>query len=429
MTLETEVASARAMLAQEKQHRQELEKKVDEEALGGLQCTLDEHRTTVMSLREEVVKTRQEFEEERGRALKLEAELAGLRKELVAGKQVVEECQSKLVSQEDLCQELKASEGKNEELRAQCKTLQQDARKMIEQCEREVGERAKAEQLLARDREALQREAAELRGELARERRRAEDLRLLQEQSARSLAAAREAAEGCEDLQQQLRRAQEDVRTFHGRRDELHGELERVSAELRGQRDVTAREKAKLEELLEDRNNEIKLLMYRVQELSSKYAPLRGDPIDTVLSKWINGYKPAVPFFRLAQGLYLFGRRQVICKISNDKPVFRVGGGFIGFDKFLELYASEELERLLTYETDERTGEPRFVEAQKVRQVMEESGAMQDLRERAEQLQATRCSLGGGGGGAPPGGYGSCHPSARSGGATERRRSPSAGGS
>merc|ERR1712187_875064 len=142
-----------------------------------------------------------------------------------------------------------------------------------------------------------------------------------------------------------------------------------------------------LEAMLEERNNEIKLLMYRVQELSSKYSPMKGDPIDVVLSKWVNGYRPAVPFFRLAQGVYLFGRRQVICKISNDKPVFRVGGGFVGFDKFLELYASEELERLLSYEVDDRTGEPKFTEALRVRQAMEESGLLEELRDRVE-LQA-----------------------------------------
>jgi len=139
-----------------------------------------------------------------------------------------------------------------------------------------------------------------------------------------------------------------------------------------------------LERTVESRNSEIKLLMYRVQELSSKYTPMRSDPIDVILARWINGYRPAVPFFRLAQGLYLFGRRQVIAKVSNDKPVFRVGGGFIGFDRFLELYASEELERLLTYETDDETNAPKFSQALKFRQQMEASGLLEELREQAE---------------------------------------------
>merc|ERR1712087_530541 len=125
----------------------------------------------------------------------------------------------------------------------------------------------------------------------------------------------------------------------------------------------------------------------------------RGDTIDIVLSKWINGYKPAVPFFRLAQGVYLCGRRQVICKIVNDKPVFRVGGGFIGFDKFLELYASEELEKLLNYEMDDRAGEPKFIQAQQVRQSMEASGALDEYRERTahsntQAVRDTRCDGG-----------------------------------
>jgi len=143
---------------------------------------------------------------------------------------------------------------------------------------------------------------------------------------------------------------------------------------------------ADLEIVLEERNHEIKLLMYRVQELSSKYTPVRGDPVDNVLAKWVNGYRPAVPFFRLSSGSYLFGRRQVLCKIVNEKPVFRVGGGFVSFDKFLELHASEELERLLTYDMDEKTGEPKFLEAQKVRQAWEETGGPEEIRERPEQV-------------------------------------------
>merc|ERR1712232_89258 len=62
-----------------------------------------------------------------------------------------------------------------------------------------------------------------------------------------------------------------------------------------------------------------------------------------------------------------------------------VGGGFIGFEKFLELYATEELEKLLSYEIDDRTGAPKFSEALKVRQTVEESGLLDDLRERAQQ--------------------------------------------
>jgi len=153
---------------------------------------------------------------------------------------------------------------------------------------------------------------------------------------------------------------------------ELQGEAEDARSAALGA--------AELRAALEDRDNEIKLLMYRLQELSSQYTPVPGDHVDSTLARWVNGYRPAVPFFRLNPGLYLFGRRQVLCKVSNDKPVFRVGGGFVSFDRFLELYASEELQRLLSYEVDERTGEPLFAAAQRIHRGLQESGALDDVR-------------------------------------------------
>lgn len=204
---------------------------------------------------------------------------------------------------------------------------------------------------------------------------------MLQEQTAKSLAAARTTIEQYEDIQQQLLQSQADVRESRASREMLRREMDRVTAKFQEHVQLSDSRAAEIEKVLENRNQEIKLLMYRVQELSSKYFPVKGDEIDAVLAKWVNGYRPAVPFFRLSHGHYLFGRRQILCKISNDKPVFRVGGGFIGFDKFLELYASEELEQLLNYEIDERTGQPKFLEALRVRNAMKESGALEDIIE------------------------------------------------
>jgi len=278
------------------------------------------------------------------------------------------------------------------------KAVAQDARRMTEHCEQELREHAKAEQLLCEERDERQKEVCDLRTSLSRTQQKVEELTLMQEQTARALVNTKESTERFEDLQRELQHTQEELHTFRVSRDEIHGELERLMAKFREDAFAHDRRSGELEAMLEDRNNEIKLLMYRVQELSSKYTPVKGDNIDIVLSKWVNGYRPAVPFFRLAQGVYLFGKRQVICKISNDKPVFRVGGGFVGFDKFLELYASEELEKLLSYEMDERSGEPKFLESQRARQAMEESGALEELRDRAEQSQATRSGRGGPGG-------------------------------
>merc|ERR1719161_2089779 len=98
----------------------------------------------------------------------------------------------------------------------------------------------------------------------------------------------------------------------------------------------TENTQSSLSQTLQDRDSEIQALMKRVQELSSDYTPAKGDQVDQVLAKWINAYRPAVPFFRLGPGQYLFGRRSVLCSISNGKPVFRVGGGYVAFDNFLE---------------------------------------------------------------------------------------------
>lgn len=64
--------------------------------------------------------------------------------------------------------------------------------------------------------------------------------------------------------------------------------------------------------------------------------------------------------------------------------MIKVGGTFIGFDKFLELHASEELERLLNFDMDERTGLPKFLEAQQIVQAMDKMGVIDEIRELNE---------------------------------------------
>lgn len=261
---------------------------------------------------------------------------------------------------------------------------------MADHYEREFADHSKNEQTSFQDRAERQKEVGETRIELAKAQQQVRELQLAQEQDSRNYASIREAAERSEELHRQLQHAQRELHGSHETRAKMNEEIELLTARYREDILNTGGRAAELETMLEDRNNEIKLLMYRVQELSSKYVATKGDAIDTVVAKWVNGYRPAVPFFRLSQGHYLFGRRQVICKIVNDKPVFRVGGGFIGFDRFLELYASEELERLLSYDVDERTGQPKFAEAQKACQSLEESGVLEDLRENAEASNPNR---------------------------------------
>jgi hypothetical protein len=322
--------------------------------------------------------------DERGRHQSVSTELAVVRRELAQERRVGAESRAALTGVEELRNEARQLQERNEELRAQAKTTQDEMRRTMDHYEQIIAERLRAEQGLCKERDDREEEAGGLRGDVARVRAEARELQMEQERLQRALAVAREQAEHAEEIQRQLHSSQDEVRGYHAGREQIHKELERVSGTFRDDTFAQDRRSAERETALEDRNSEIKLLMYRVQELSSKYVPVKGDAIDQTLSKWVNGYRPAVPFFRLTQGLYLFGRRQVICKISNEKPVFRVGGGFIGFDKFLELYASEELERLLSYEVDDRTGEPKFSEALKVKQAMEECGLLDELRVHAD---------------------------------------------
>lgn len=82
-----------------------------------------------------------------------------------------------------------------------------------------------------------------------------------------------------------------------------------------------------------------------------------------------------MPFVRLGLGSYLFGTRHVNVKVSNERPIFRVGGGFASFDKFMELYANEELERLLQYDVDTATGMTKMQQALKSHsELMQRSG-------------------------------------------------------
>jgi len=393
LTLENEVASMQALLERERQHRQDVEKKLDGLELMQLHSHLDEHKILVRGLRLELDRAKKELNDERGRVNSMEIEVATAKKDLVKGQRQLEEFRHQIISQDELKEEIRSLKQRNEDLREQYKMLQQESRKVTDRFEREISEHLKSQKTSHEDRESKLEAQGELKQEAAIANRKAEEYRLQQEQAARALESAQRANASSEDAARQLYQVQQELTDSLRDRNELHQHVERITAKFR--EDVYAQDQrqGELEVVLEDRNNEIKLLMYRLQELSARYVPVKGDGIDLVLSKWVNGYRPAVPFFRLGQGLYLFGRRQVTVKISNDKPVFRVGGGFIGFDKFIEQFASEELERLLTYDLDERSGEPKFAEALKAKNSMEESGMIEELRQKAAEEQMRSRSI------------------------------------
>ena len=46
---------------------------------------------------------------------------------------------------------------------------------------------------------------------------------------------------------------------------------------------------------------------------------------------------------RISQGKYLFGTRNIMAKIINNKLVIRVGGGYMGVDEFIDQYGKIEM--------------------------------------------------------------------------------------
>jgi len=70
-----------------------------------------------------------------------------------------------------------------------------------------------------------------------------------------------------------------------------------------------------------------------------RYIPARGDSIDKALAQLINKVRPPVPFYRLSQGIYLYGSKKVLVKLTKqNKLIFRVGGGYCSFHEFLEQF-------------------------------------------------------------------------------------------
>ena len=51
-------------------------------------------------------------------------------------------------------------------------------------------------------------------------------------------------------------------------------------------------------------------------------------------------------FKRESQGQYMFGTRQVLIKIAQEKLQCKVGGGFLLIEKFLEQYTPLEMEKI-----------------------------------------------------------------------------------
>jgi hypothetical protein len=66
-----------------------------------------------------------------------------------------------------------------------------------------------------------------------------------------------------------------------------------------------------------------------------KYKSVKGDQIDEMMGIALTKANINLKVARTSAGKYLFGTKNIMCKIVNGKLVIRVGGGYMGTDEFI----------------------------------------------------------------------------------------------
>ncbi len=77
------------------------------------------------------------------------------------------------------------------------------------------------------------------------------------------------------------------------------------------------------------------------------YTPLRTDPTDMALGKYLNQISMTleVPFTQEERDIYIFGTKRLFIKKEKGKIVCRVGGGYMKLEEFIEVYTPLELDK------------------------------------------------------------------------------------
>jgi hypothetical protein len=65
-----------------------------------------------------------------------------------------------------------------------------------------------------------------------------------------------------------------------------------------------------------------------------------------LFAKHLNACGIFITIKRLGPGKYLFGTKQIMAKIINDKLVIRVGGGYMSAEEFINTYGPMEMLKL-----------------------------------------------------------------------------------
>lgn len=105
-------------------------------------------------------------------------------------------------------------------------------------------------------------------------------------------------------------------------------------------------EERKRREEEERRRRELEAAMAK-PEPRKWYIPVKGDPIDEMMAKYLNECPYYVPVKRLGDGQYMYGSKKIFAKIMNGKLIIRVGGGYMLIDEFLKNYAEQEKDKTM----------------------------------------------------------------------------------
>jgi hypothetical protein len=92
-----------------------------------------------------------------------------------------------------------------------------------------------------------------------------------------------------------------------------------------------------------------------VPRAAKAYKAIKGDKIDEMWCECLNRANCGLACVRISSGKYLFGTRNIICKIVNGKLLVRVGGGYMSADEFVAQYAQIEILKMM-----KKSGDPDF---------------------------------------------------------------------
>jgi chromosome segregation ATPase len=222
----------------------------------------------------------------------------------------------------------------------------------------------------------LLREKNRLYGELIQYTRELYELNIILQKNEHEIARLRLELESLRKEQDEKRILYEELRLQIEERSQMLADLqdeitrnEMILTQLEDTLNIRREEGAELDQLLADRDAEIRELEAQLEEINRNrpaevvetkqvveeikeieatgpYQYDENDEVDRLLAQYINFNTCPVPVKRLGGGYYLFGTRKIYAKVMNGRLVIRVGGGYMIIDEFISTYAEVEVQKM-----------------------------------------------------------------------------------